>query len=88
MDDGGFNRRETMGSYEQSCIDYALHGDPERDHWDHEEAARYDRFDGMREEFFDEDPADYLVHDCFASYDDDHVQAAANEFFLGVLNGR
>jgi len=35
-------------SYEQNCDDYALYGDPERDHWDHEEAARYDRWDGHR----------------------------------------
>ena len=37
-----------MGSYEDFCRDYALHGNPERDHWDHEEAARFDRFDGHR----------------------------------------
>jgi hypothetical protein len=26
-----------MNSYEDYCNDYALHGDPERDHWDYEE---------------------------------------------------
>lgn len=38
------------GIYEQSCIDYAIHGNPMQDHYDHEENARYDRFDGLREE--------------------------------------
>jgi hypothetical protein len=33
-------------SFEQHCNDYAMFGDPERDHYDYEEAARYDRFDG------------------------------------------
>lgn len=40
--------------YQENCEAYALYGNPERDHWDHEEAARYDRFDGYREEFHDE----------------------------------
>ena len=29
-------------SYEQHCNDFAAFGDPEREHWDHEENARYD----------------------------------------------
>ena len=37
-----------MSSYEENCRDYALHGNPERDHWDYEENARYDRYDGHR----------------------------------------
>ena len=37
-------------SYEQDCNDYAVHGNPERDHWDYEEGARYDRWDGHRGE--------------------------------------
>ena len=37
-----------MSSYEASCRDYALNGNPERDHYDYEEAARYDRYDGNR----------------------------------------
>lgn len=43
-----------VGTYEQHCADYALYGNPERDHWDYEENARYDRFDGFRETFHDE----------------------------------
>ena len=35
-----------MSSYEEACRDYALFGDPERDHWDHEFNAEFDRFDG------------------------------------------
>jgi hypothetical protein len=34
-------------NYEADCADYALHGDPMRDYYDHEENARYDRFDGF-----------------------------------------
>lgn len=37
-----------MGAYERHCEEFALFGDPERDHWDHEEGARYDRWDGYR----------------------------------------
>lgn len=37
-----------MSSYEESCRDFALFGDPERDHWDHEFNAQFDRFDGHR----------------------------------------
>ena len=40
--------------YQEDCEAYALYGDPERDHWDHEQAAQYDRFDG----FGDPDPCD------------------------------
>lgn len=32
--------------YQEDCEAYAVYGNPERDHWDHEENARYDRFDG------------------------------------------
>ena len=38
-----------VGSFEQGCIDYALFGDPRRDHDDYEFNAAYDRFDGYRE---------------------------------------
>ena len=41
-------------SYQEECEAYAVFGDPERDHWDHEFNAQYDRFDGYREEFHDE----------------------------------
>jgi len=44
-----------MSSYEQYCDDYALFGDPERDAADYEENARYDRWDGHRDEG-DDDP--------------------------------
>jgi hypothetical protein len=44
-------------SYEQHCNDYALHGDPERDHYDHEFNAQYDRFDGWGDPDFDIDPS-------------------------------
>jgi len=42
---------EPIGSYEQHCNDYALFGDPMRDHYDYEEAAAYDRWDGHRGDF-------------------------------------
>lgn len=35
-----------VGSYEQSCNDYALYGDPARDAADYEFNAQYDRYDG------------------------------------------
>ena len=37
---------ETVGSYEQGCIDFARFGDPEREHYDYEFNACYDRYDG------------------------------------------
>jgi hypothetical protein len=44
-------------SYESDCNDYAVNGNPERDHWDYEENARYDQFDGQREDLsFNDDP--------------------------------
>jgi hypothetical protein len=48
-------------SYESDCDDYALFGDPERDHYDYEENARYDQYDGLRADFaeefgFEDDP--------------------------------
>jgi hypothetical protein len=55
-------------SYEQNCRDYALYGNPERDHWDYEENAQYDRYDGYREDFYDE------FEDFVEPYSD-HVQA-------------
>ena len=51
-----------IGSYEQHCIDYALYGDPMRDHYDYEEAARYDRWDGYRDEFLE--PEDMGCPEC------------------------
>lgn len=40
--------------YEDYCNDYEMFGDPMRDAYDYEEAARYDRFDGWG----DPDPGD------------------------------
>ena len=37
-------------SYEAYCNDYAVNGCPMRDHYDYEENARYDQFDGYRED--------------------------------------
>jgi hypothetical protein len=37
-----------MSSYEESCRDFALFGNPEQEHWDHEFNAQFDRFDGHR----------------------------------------
>ena len=31
-----------MGIYEEHCRDFALHGNPAREHFEHEESARYD----------------------------------------------
>jgi len=50
-------------SYQEECEAYAVHGNPERDHWDHEEASQYDRFDGYREEFYD-DADNFPCPDC------------------------
>ena len=33
-------------SYEENCIDFALFGDPEQEHYDHELNAQFDRWDG------------------------------------------
>ncbi len=44
-------------SYEAECEAYALHGDPQRDAMDYEEAARFDRFDGWGDPDC-EDPCD------------------------------
>ncbi len=35
-------------SFEDSCRDFALFGNPEQEHWDHEFNAEFDRFDGHR----------------------------------------
>jgi hypothetical protein len=50
-------------SYESDCDDYAVHGDPERDHYDYEANAVYDRYDGWAE------PADYADDAVFNGYD-------------------
>jgi hypothetical protein len=49
-----------MSSYQQHCEDYALHGDPMRDHYDYEENARYDRFDGWGDPDPYDDPDGHL----------------------------
>jgi len=38
----------SVGSYERHCNDYAAYGDAERDHYDYEAGAAYDRYDGLR----------------------------------------
>ena len=55
-------RDETIGSYEQGCIDYAASGCPMRDHYGYETNAEYDRYDGLR--------GDALDADVEAFYDD------------------
>ena len=55
----------TIGTYEQHCNDYAVHGNPERDHYDYEEAARYDRYDGWG------DPDPCLEDLCYACFEED-----------------
>jgi len=35
-------------SYESDCADYAVNGNPMQDHYDYEENARYDMWDGHR----------------------------------------
>ena len=37
-------------SYESYCAEYAVYGDPEREAMDYEENARYDQYDGYRED--------------------------------------
>lgn len=54
-------------SYEQSCNEYALFGDPMREAYEYEEAARYDRWDGHRMDMggIDTyDPEDYPAPTC------------------------
>jgi hypothetical protein len=41
-------------SYESDCDAYAFYGDPEREHYDYEANAAYDRYDGLRADFNDE----------------------------------
>ena len=36
--------------YEESCNEFALYGCPMREHYDYEENARYDQFDGYHED--------------------------------------
>lgn len=50
-------------SYESDCADYAVNGDPQRDHYDYEANAVYDRYDGWAE------PADYADDAVFNGYD-------------------
>ena len=50
-------------SYESDCDDYAIFGNPERDHYDYELAAEYDRWDGHREDFDYDEPDD--CHKCY-----------------------
>jgi hypothetical protein len=56
-----------MSSYEDYCNDYALHGDPERDHWDYEENSAYDRYDGWDDH--DPQPDDVPCDVCGYNYD-------------------
>jgi len=42
-----------LGSYERSCQEFALCGDPAREAADYEENARYDYYNELREEFYD-----------------------------------
>lgn len=35
-------------SFEDNCREFALFGNPEQEHWDHEFNAEFDRFDGHR----------------------------------------
>ena len=83
----------SIGTYEQSCIDFALYGSQEQEHWDHEANAEYDRFDGLRGDFPpNEDPyCNCLIHDDLADYGtdagDDWVQATTNDFFFTVELG-
>ncbi len=66
-------------SYESDCNDYAIFGDPERDHWDYEENARYDRHDGLRADFNDE----------FGWEDDDLCPTCGDRLdCIGCLHGR
>jgi len=68
-----------MGIYEQHCNDYALNGNPERDHYDYEEAATFDRFDGWWDnepcDDYDDLEGDAVVTDCFGNPVSDDVIA-------------
>lgn len=56
-----------MSSFEESCRDFALFGDPEQEHWDHEFNAQFDRFDGHRSL-------------CTAGFDHPHWDDAEGDF--------
>jgi len=43
-----------MSSYEEYCNDYAVNGNPMRDHYDYEMNADYDRWDGHRGDMIDD----------------------------------
>ena len=81
-------------SYQRECEEYALYGNPERDHWDYECNAQYDRYDGWA----DEDPQyseEYMRDEAHwfdfvenAHYNDggDWVLASAADFFEDCEN--
>jgi hypothetical protein len=58
-----------MGIYEQHCEDYAINGNPERDHYDHEDNAIFDCFDGWGDvdpsAALDDDITEWENSDCF-----------------------
>ncbi len=70
-------------SYESDCNDYALHGNPERDHYDYEENARYDQFDGYRESFADEH--DEVYED--QRFKTDYYELGLDAGYRGIGNG-
>ena len=80
-------------SYESDCLEYALFGNPEQDHWDYEMNAQHDRWDG----YGDPDPvytteymeseSHWFEYHAAAGYDEgeDWVQATANAFFEDLM---
>ena len=65
-------------SYQEDCENYALYGNPMRDHYDHEENARFDRYDGMREQFYDSADVDE-DRNWFNSLTDQQKEAVKNQ---------
>lgn len=59
-------------SYEQHCIEFALYSNQEEEHWQYEEAAAYDRWDGHR-------------MDCEGLADDEYYELTPEDAWTAVL---
>ena len=78
-----------MSSYEQNCIDYALHGNPMRDAFEYEENARFDYANELKEEFFDDADVWYEEQRWNAlSPEEQATETAANEKALKEIEAK
>jgi hypothetical protein len=67
-----------MSSYEENCRDFALYGDQAQEDARYEENARYDRWDGYREQFYD-NANEYFEEQWWASLSDEEKAAHQRE---------